>query len=90
MPAPRGHPQWGHIKKGQKQKRTLQKEKAQHRKEKKNKKLRVIFEDKVKKKWPEIVDYLIKHNKQYVADQIMGKPTERMQIQGDVSLKIDL
>jgi len=80
MSAPKGHPRYGGgSPKGTKYKKTLEKEELRH-----------ALEAKAAEKWKTIVDSLIKNEKKYVVDQVIGKANERVQIQTDVNLKIDL
>lgn len=77
MPFQKGHPQLGHIRKGQKQMKTIAKEKA-----------REIFEELQLKKWLNISEaqadaaLIDQKAREYSINQVIGKPKETIEHQG--------
>lgn len=85
MAPPKGHPQWGHIKKGQKAMKTIAREE-----------LRKIFEEETSQVWRKLVKDQLKDAKrnykarQYTIDQAIGTAPKTIEIEGEVKLKLDL
>ena len=77
MPAPKGHKKWGGRKKESKNKKTIEKERAQE-----------LFDKKILKKWPELLEVLNelalekKDLKAIVEilNRILGKPKDSLDI----------
>ena len=70
----KGHP--GYKKLGTKHVATIKKEQR-----------RAIFDARISEKWEKIIDKL---SPQYIADQFIGKPAERIEHLGDITIKVDL
>ncbi len=84
MAAPKGHKQWGHIRKGQKTAKTILREDA-----------RKYFEAEAMKKWAGITLAQLKRalkdqkTAEYVLNQVIGKPKETVEHQG-INFTFDL
>lgn len=85
MAPPKGHKQWGHIKKGQKTAKILAREE-----------LRKIFEEETSAVWRELVKAQLKDAtknykaRQYSIDQAIGTAPKTIEIEGEVKLKLDV
>ena len=68
----------GGRKKGSKNKKTLEEEE-----------MREILRQKASEQWGPIIDELIVSEKKYVVDQVIGKPTERVEVSGEIGFNFD-
>lgn len=76
MPFQKGHPQYGHIRKGQKHRNTLLQEER-----------RAIFDNEISQKWKKTINKL---RPEYIADQFMGKAPDKIEHSGEIKNKSDL
>jgi len=74
--AKKGHPKWGGRQKGTKNRDTLIKEER-----------RAIFDAQVSQTWEDTIKKL---RPEYVADQFLGKATEKIEVEGNLELDIDI
>ena len=85
MPFQEGHPRYGGKKEGQKNRKTIAREKA-----------REVFEKTQLKRWTEIskkqADEALVDQKarEFTINQVIGKPKETVEVEGEISIKIDV
>ena len=81
----KGHPRVGGMKEGQKTGRTIAREKA-----------REVFEKKQLEKWELISEkqadeaLVDQKAREFTINQVIGKPKETVEVEGEISIKIDV